>query len=163
MVASLHTCHAVLQFQSLIVGPIKVSFFHIIKAIMVIILNLSFLKGARTNEEGFAYKLSLDVGEKSQQACSADRWGGDETLWRNMGWKYSPLQPFARDPLRNVSPQSERFIWMRGSLAHCHLGQIKARSSLGWRRHVESPPPPGRPLPLAPVRPPYCFCQSTHM
>lgn len=42
-----------------------VIFFHVIKAITVIILNLSFLKGARTNKEGFAYKLSLDVGEKN--------------------------------------------------------------------------------------------------
>lgn len=70
MVACLHTCQAMLQFQSLIVGPIKVSvFFHVIRAITVIILNLSFLKGARTNEGGFAYKLNLAVwGTHSRSA-----------------------------------------------------------------------------------------------
>lgn len=65
-------------------------FFHVIKAITVIILNLSFLKGARTNEGGFAYKLSLDVGgNHSRPARQTDEavrrhykgaWDGDTLL-----------------------------------------------------------------------------------
>lgn len=58
-----------------------------------------------------------------------------------------PPQPFAGDPLRNVSQLSGGFIWMRDSLAHCHLGQIKACALAGctdrggmWKVS----PPPGK-------------------
>jgi len=62
-----------------------VVFFHVIRAITVIILNLSFLKGARTNEGGFAYKLSLDVwGTHSR---SARQTGKAVRCYRGVGFE----------------------------------------------------------------------------
>lgn len=91
-------------------------------------------------------------GGKLQQV--ARLWGD---VIQEHGRSCPPPQPFAGDPLRNVSQLSGGFIWMRDSLAHCHPGQIKACALAGctdrggmWK----ASPPPGQSFSLARLNPP---------